>query len=590
MSAFFLLTSYFRKFRWQIALGLLGLVLVDAMQIVVPWLIRSAIDALTTGTATQRGLLKTGLLILLLALGIGATRFVWRYYIIGISRKIEEDLRNRLYLHLQKLSYSYYDRTSVGDLMAHATNDLEAIRMMCGMALVAAMDAVLLLAASLVMMLSINRTLTLYVLLPLPFVTLLLLKLGPKLHKRFMIVQESFSHISEKAQETFAGIRVVKSFVQEQAESEHFRKLNIEYLKANMRLVWVWGLIHPVIWTIAGCCSMLVLLIGGGRVIEGAMSVGDFVAFNSYLGLLIWPMIAVGWVTNLYQRGKASLDRLTTIFNQQPEIVDAPASVAHALSGAIEFRNLTFGYGPSPVLKNITLRIEPGQWVVLMGSTGASKTTLINLIARLYDPPPATVFIDGTDVRNWQLQSLRSQIAYVPQQTFLFSDSIANNISFGLDLTAAAIQDLARSAQLEHEVATFPDGYQTVVGERGVTLSGGQKQRVAIARALARATPLLILDDALSAIDSETEAAIIAMLVQRAKGQTVVIVTHRASVARHADQIVFLHDGEIVERGTHTELLALRGKYFEVYEYQNLLDAIDREAQELSSEHDDWTA
>jgi len=576
LKEFSILKEYFYIHRWRLVLGLVCLFLVDGCQIWIPWLIKEAIDILTSGAADQDQIIRIGVMILILALGIGTLRFVWRYCIIGISRKIEEAIRNRFYRHLQTLSNTYYDHTTVGDLMAHATNDLEAVRMMCGMAVIASADAGLLMVASLIMMFSIHFTLTLYVLIPLPILTYTVLKLGPKLHKRFRSVQEGFSKLTQKAQETFSGIRVVKSFVQESAEYENFNRLNRDYIDRNLKLVRIWGILHPVIWTISGCCSVIILLIGGRRVIEGSMSIGDFVAFNSYLGILIWPMIAVGWVVNLYQRGRASLERLCSVLSLEPGIASPPDGIRQTVHGAIHFRDLTFSYnGDDPILVDLNLSIEPGEWIAIMGPTGSAKTTLVQLIARLYEPPSDTVFIDGIDVKSWDLGSLRSQIGFVPQQNFLFSETIANNICFEESLTDTEIEELSNTAQIHKDVDLFPEKYETLVGEKGISLSGGQKQRIAIARAMATHAPVLVLDDAFSAVDSETEKAILQELKRRAGSKTVLLVSHRISTARCADKIVFLEDGKIIEEGTHIELLKLRGRYFEIFEHQRLLDEID---------------
>ncbi len=567
---------YFRSWR-RVLIGLIALVAVDAFQIFIPWFIKEAVDILTEDPTRQKEIITIGVYILGLALGIGGARFVWRYCIIGLSRKIEENLRNRFYRHLQSLSYSYFDHTSVGDLMAHGTNDLEAVRMMCGIGLVAGLDAIFLLAASLTMMFSLNSTLTFYVLIPMPIVTFAFLKLGPKLHKRFRGVQAGFSRISEKAQETFAGIKVIKSFVQEDAESENFRELNRDYIDINMKLVRVWGLLHPLIWTIAGSCSVIILFFGGNRVIDMQLSMGDFVAFNSYLGILIWPMIAVGWVTNLYQRGKASLNRLVEIFEVKPGIQNLPGAMAKRVEGEIEFKDLTFSYnGEQPVLKNINLKIPAKSSLAIMGPTGSSKTALVNLIPRLYDPPPGTVLIDGIDNRKYMLNSLRAQIGFVHQQTFLFSDTILENIRFGLKVSEKKVQDAADAAQLNKEVDQFPRGFETMVGEKGVTLSGGQKQRVSIARALIQDTPVYVFDDAFSAVDSETEDFIMKSLKKQLSDKTVILISHRISIAQRADNIIFMENGEIAEQGTHEELLKKRGRYFEIYEHQKLLEEIEK--------------
>ncbi len=574
--SFQLIFHYFKQYKKHFFLGVIGLLLVDGLQIIIPWIVRNSINLLTDSPENYRQILVNGIYILLLSIGIGLSRFMWRYFIIGISRKIERNLRNRFYTHLQKLSFSYYDKTSVGDLMAHATNDLEAIRMMCGMAVVATLDSALLMAASLIMMFAINPGLTGYVIIPLPIITCIIIRLGPIMHARFKEVQRRFSDISEKAQETFAGIKVVKSFVQESYETNNFKNINALYVDDNMRLVKVWGLMHPLIWTIGGLCGVIILFAGGGRVIDGRMTIGDFVAFNSYLGILVWPMIAVGWVVNLYQRGRASLDRVYHILKIEPDIVDHFDAVESKIDGNIEFRDLTFSYNNSPaVLKNISLDIEKGQWIALMGPTGSSKTTLINLISRFYEPPPNTVFIDGLDVRDYSLDSLRSQVAHVPQQTFLFSDSIANNIRFGNDLSYEQIENLAKQAYVYNDVMDFPEKFETMTGERGVTLSGGQKQRIAIARALAVEAPVLVLDDSLSAVDTETEEAIVENIRSLAGNRTVILVSHRVSTAREADKIVFMEEGEISEQGTHEELIALRGRYYEIYEHQRLADELE---------------
>lgn len=580
---FKLIIDYFKRYRSLFILGIIGLLAVDGFQIFIPWMIKDAIDLLTATPENYRSIIKYGVAIVLLAIGVGISRFLWRYYIIGISRRIETHLRNRFYSHLQKLPYTYFDQTSVGDLMAHATNDLEAVRMMCGMAIVASMDAGLLMIASLVMMLTIDMSLTAYVLIPMPVVTLIVLRLGPVMHSRFMKVQERFSEISEKAQETFSGIRVVKSFVQETKESQNFSDINAQYLKDNMRLVRVWGLMHPMIWTIGGVCGVIILLVGGNRVIEGEMTMGGFVAFNSYMGTLMWPMIAIGWVVNMYQRGKASLDRIQKILSIPPEIKDLPGSEDVRLQGGVTFRNLSFSYdGETTVLRDIDLTIKPGQWVVLMGPTGSSKTTLVNLISRLYDPPDNTIYLDDHHVKQIRLESLRKQICFVPQQTFLFSDTLSNNVRFGQNLTDDEVEDLAKKANVYNDIKHFPEKFETVVGEKGVTLSGGQKQRIAIARALAAQSPILIMDDALSAVDTETEELIIQNIRDLTVDQTVILITHRVSTAREADLVVFLEDGAITEMGTHHELLLKKGRYFEVYEHQRLEEELDKVSKTVS--------
>lgn len=578
--SFHIIIEYFKRYRNHFFLGVVGLLLVDGLQIIIPWIIKRSIDLLMNQPENYSRIISYGLMIIVISIGIGLSRFMWRYFIIGISRRIEMDLRNRFYTHLQTLPYSYFDRTSVGDLMAHATNDLEAIRMMCGMAVIATLDSGLLMVASLIMMFAINPGLTGYVLIPLPIITVIVLRIGPLMHIRFREVQARFSEISEKAQESFAGIRVVKSYVQETKESANFKSINQSYVDENMRLVKVWGLMHPLISTVGGLCGVIILFVGGGRVIDGRMTMGDFVAFNSYLGILVWPMIAVGWVVNLYQRGRASLDRIDAILNIQPQIHDESDAESRKIRGDVEFRNLTFAYnGGDPVLRDVSLKVARGQWIAIMGPTGSSKTTLVNLISRLYNPPRGTIFVDGNDVYSYTLHSLRSQTAHVPQQTFLFSDSVGNNIRFGKHLTDEQVEDLARMSRVYDDINQFPDRFDTLVGERGVTLSGGQKQRVAIARALAADTPILVLDDALSAVDTETEEAIIENIRKAAGDRTVFLISHRVSTAREADLIIFLEDGKIIEQGTHAQLVSFKGRYREIFDHQRLAEELEMAAE-----------
>ncbi len=533
---------------------------------------------MTLGAADRALLLRSGLAIFALAVCVGVFRFGWRYPIIGVSRRLERELRDRFYRHLQTLSPSYFDRTKIGDLMAHATNDLEAIRMSVGFGTVAGLDAIILLVASLGLMLSLNWQLTLVVLAPMPLVSFLIMKIGRQLHARFRQVQAAFSTLSDRAQEAYSGLAVVKSYVQEEAEAERFRALNQDYLVKALRDVRMWGLMHVSITLIAGFCLSLILFVGGRKVIFGDMSMGDFVAFNSYLGTLMWPMIAFGWVTNLYQRGRASLDRLSKIFELRPEIADPEDPLpVDRLEGAIEVRGLRFAYPGGPaVLEDVSLRIEAGRTAAFIGRTGSGKSTLLRLLPRLYDVPPGTIFIDGHDITRLRLDTLRSAIAYVPQDSFLFSDSLLENIRLGRpEASREEVEQAARQAELWRDVQEFPDGLDTVVGERGLTLSGGQRQRVALARALILHAPILVLDDAFSAVDTETEARIIRNLRNARAARTLLLVSHRISTVRFADQIHVLDQGRIVESGTHDELIALGGHYAQLAERQRLIEELD---------------
>jgi len=574
MKEFATLNKYIWRYKWYFIVGFIALIFVDAFQLVIPRITKAAVDALTLGTANTRLLLRYAGLIVLLAAGVGITRFLWRYWILGASRKIEFDLRNKFYTTLIAQNVSYFNQTKVGDLMALATNDLQAVWMMTGHAMVAGFDAVVMMFASLAMLALLNWKLTLWVLLPMPFLTVVIIIFGKRLHDRFKAVQESFSSLTDKAQETYSGIRVIKAYVQEEAEFDNFSVLNKDYKDKNMRLVRIWGMFDPLIFLIIGICFGIVLLLGGDRVILGEMSMGDFVAFTAYLAIAIWPMIAVGWITNLYQRGKASMGRLNKIFELTPDIkeIENPI-VLEPLKGNIEFKDLTFSYEEDiePVLKNISFKVESGTTVALMGRTGSGKSTLLRLIPRTFDVPYGKLFIDGKDIRTLALEPLRKQIGFVPQDTFLFSETIMDNIKFGRpDASDEDAIRCAKIAQVHDNIIESPQGYNTMVGERGVSLSGGQKQRIAIARALLIDPKLLILDDALSAVDTETEEKILRELKTFMQERTNIIVSHRISTVKNADRIFVIDDGRIVEEGMHEELLKLNGIYADIDRRQKL--------------------
>lgn len=555
-------------------LGILSLLLVDLFQLFIPLVTRRAFDALSFGRATSTLLLKLGAMIILLAIGVIITRFFWRYLIIGISRRMERRLRRAFYSHLLTLSPGWFADHKVGDLMALATNDLEAVRMMMGIGTVAFVDTLFLMATSLAMMIYINPSLTSYVILPLPILSIVVGFVGRILHRRFKLVQESFATMTDRVREIISGIRVIKSYAREDAETKRFSGISLDYVKKNLRMVIIQGMFEPLIGLVIGLSFALVLFLGGKRVILTSMSMGDFVAFNSYLGLLIWPMIAVGWIINLYQRGRASLDRIIEVFEQQPEICDQPDAIELGkVHGKIEFRKLTFRYKPElqPALSDVSFTVLAGELVGITGRTGCGKTTLISLIMRLFNPPQNTLFIDGHDIRNIKLSSLRSTIGLVPQDSFLFSATLMENIKFGCpDATDEAAIDAAKIAQFHKDVENFPEGYETLIGERGVMLSGGQKQRLSIARAILLDPPILILDDALSAVDTETEEAIIAGLKEVRKGKTTLVVSHRISALQEADKIIVLEDGKIAEIGAPENLLAGAGYYAELFKMQQI--------------------
>lgn len=500
---------------------------------------------------------------------------------MGSARFLEYKLRNDLYFHFQKLSTNYFNNHRTGDLMAHATNDINAVRMAAGPGVIMIFDTIILLTATIIMMSqTISLKLTIIALLPLPFMAYLTSRFGNMIHNRFRNSQESFSRLTEKVQENFSGIRVVKSFVQEREEIDKFTKANQDYFDKNMHLVKVQAVFHPIVQFISGLSLLIVLAYGGILVINREISLGDFVAFNSYLGLLTWPMMAIGWVINILQRGAASMARLNEIFYTKPEIEDDPELIDSKLTtidGDIQINNLSFSYPGSSakVLDNINLHIPKGDTLAVIGKTGSGKTTLINLVLRLFDIEKGSIKIDNHDIKEFSLETLRKNIGYVPQDNFLFSTTIKENITFGVDdYTDKGIEEACENAQILDSIKEFPLQFDTVVGERGISLSGGQKQRVSIARALIKNPSILILDDSLSAVDTKTEEAILNRLKDFMKDRTSIIISHRISTIKEADQIIILDDGRIIEQGTHEELLALKGDYYELYQKQLLEEMI----------------
>jgi ATP-binding cassette subfamily B protein len=566
------LLPYLKKYRRGYVVGTLCVFLNNGIWILFPQVIRRAVDDLHLGV-TREKLLTYALLLIAVAFTKGIFQFLTRWVVIGISREIEFDLRNDLFQHLEGLSYSYYQRTRTGDIMARATNDLNAVRMLLGPAIMYSANTIVFTAGALSFMLAISPKLTLYAFLPLPLVSIVIQHFGRQIHERFERIQAMFSEISARAQENFSGARVIRAYVQEDAETSSFETANKEYIKRSLKLVRLMGMLWPTLEVMLGFAIVLVLWLGGREVLLHRISVGDFVAFNTYMVQLTWPVIALGWVINIFQRGTASMGRINEILVEQPEIKDTATATKRppTIRGEIEFRNLNFAYNGTPVLRDINLRIPEGSSLAIVGPTGSGKTTLVNLIPRIFDAAPGAVLIDGRKITEYRLETLRRNIGFVPQETFLFSETVRENIAFGKDdASDAEVHEAAEGASIASDIESFPELYATLVGERGITLSGGQKQRTAIARAIIRNPRILVLDDALSSVDTHTEDKILNHLREIMQGRTTIFISHRVSTVRNADRIAVLHGGRIVELGTHDELIARNGYYTDLYNKQLL--------------------
>jgi ATP-binding cassette subfamily B protein len=571
------LLFYLKKYRWRLIFGTLFVLVSVALGVFTPRYTGVAIDYLSAPGAAGRGLMKYVALIVGTQLLSGVFLFFQRRTLINMSRYIEYDLRQDFYGHLQRLPLQFFQRHRTGDLMARATNDLGAVRQIVGPAIMYSEQTLFRVLIILPLMFRISGRLTLIMLLTMPFVTLTVKYFGHQIHVRFERIQAFFSDITARAQENLTGVRVIRAFAQEEAEKNEFARLNRQYVDRNMSLVRLSAVFRPLMQFFIGLGFAAILLIGGYETARGRMTIGEFTAFTLYLELLIWPLIAMGYVTNLVQRGAASLKRMHEIMRIEPAIADAPVLPrGEEIRGKIEFRDLTFHYSPEepPVLHDINLVIEPGRTVAFIGRTGAGKSTLMNLIPRLLDAEPGMVLIDDKPVREIPLKRLRENVGYVPQETFLFSETLAENIAFGIhngrpDLEKK-IERAAEIAGLADDVNAFPQKYLTILGERGITLSGGQKQRAAIARAVIREPRILILDDALSAVDTYTEEKILSGLRDVMRSRTTLIVAHRISTVKDADLICVLDHGRIVERGSHEELMRLGGAYADLYERQLL--------------------
>ena len=565
---------YLWRYRKAMALGGLCLALKDLAQAGQPLMIRAAIDALSGRAGSA--FVRFALYLLALAAVKGLFQFWMRVILIGVSRDIEYDLRNDLFGRLVGLSPDYFARTRTGDIMARATNDLNAVRMMLGPGVMYCFETGLTFALAIAIMLRADWRLALCSLAPAPVVSLAVVLFGGAIHRRFERIQEIFSDISSRVQENLAGVRMVRAFVQEQAEIAGFEALNRKYIAQNLALVRIQGVFEPLLETLVGATFLAVLWFGGEQVLAGRISIGSFVMFNTYMGMLVWPMIALGWVVNLIQRGTASLDRINQILDQRPSLAGSGKALASPVRGEIRFRRVVVEYDGARALDGIDLTVAAGASLAVVGPTGCGKSTLVNLVARLLDPTEGTVEIDGQDLRALDPAAVRRAIGFVPGETFLFSATIAENIAFGVERAIAdQVRHAAEMAGISGDIEAFPDGYDTVVGERGITLSGGQKQRTAIARALLRDPRILILDAALSSVDTLTEERILAHLAGAMRGRTVILISHRVSTVRQAGRIVVLEKGRIVEQGTHADLVALGGHYASLAQKQMLEEELE---------------
>lgn len=590
------LAPYLKRYWKSLAWGGVAVVFYNVIKVLIPIVIGHAIDDMRQGI-TQQKILFHALRLLLVAVCSAVFLYITRQVIIGASREIEYDLRNDLFANLERQSPNFYHTHRTGDIMARTTNDLNAVRQLLGPAIMYSANTLVFTCAALPFMYHISPKLTFFAFVPLPAASVLIQYFGNHIHRRFERIQAMFSDISAKAQENFSGARLIRAFAQEEAEIESFEEANREYIRRSLHLVRLMAMLWPTLEFVLGLSLMITLLIGGHEVVQHRISVGEFTSFNVYMVQLIWPIIAIGWVVNLFQRGTASIVRIDELLKQQPSIADDPAfltcrphleisspdavnSLASlpicSLHGDIELRNLSFAYPNGPtILHDINLHIPAGTSLAIVGPTGSGKSTLVSLIARLQDAEMNMVLIDDASIRSFPLTELRANIGFVPQETFLFSDTIRHNIAFGSPhATDEQIEEAAAIAHIRTEILEFPRGFETIVGERGVTLSGGQKQRTAIARAIIRDPRILVLDDALASVDTYTEERILQGLAQVMHGRTTIFISHRISTARNADQIAVLVEGRIAEFGTHEELLSRNGYYTGLYEKQRLEEEI----------------
>lgn len=575
-----LLYSYVMEHKWAYLIGIIGLLIVDYALLYIPKLTGEIADGVTDGTMDMAGVSRNVMWIMIVTMLIFIGRIAWRYFIFGSSRKIETSIRRDLFAKWETLDVTYFNKQKTGDLMAYATNDLNAVRMMVGPGIVIVFDAIVMTLFVLVQMaMHVNLPLTIVAISPMPIIAFGGIYFGRKIEILFGEKQVAFSKLSDQTQESFTGIKVIKAFIQENYQIKDFEKTNMDNYNKNMKLAKLGSILMPLMSLIVGISLLIGLGYGGYLTMINKISLGQFVAFNQYILMLIWPMMAISMGINIFAQGKASTERLYEVLQEEPEIVDAEgARQKEQGKGEIIIKNLSFEFPDNgqQALKDISIHIKPGQTLAILGRTGSGKSTLVNLLLRLYNPPKGTIFFDKDDIMDITLESARAQIAYVPQDNFLFSDTITNNIAFGFEgADMERVKKAAKDSNVHKNIMDFPKQYDTVVGERGATLSGGQKQRVSIARALGLDAPILILDDSLSAVDTNTEEEILANLYKLRGARTNIIIAHRISTVQHADQIIVLENGAIIERGSHKELLAEEGIYHYMYEQQMLEQEIE---------------